>query len=214
MTVGPDHVEPDHLMGPPAVPRVTALRHGGRASVEVWLDGGPWRSLHEDVVVRTGLAVGVALDRERARAVARERRRAAAMQSALGALRYRDHSAAGLRRRLEERGVTQSVSEDTVERLTAVGLVDDVRAAQARAALLAAREWGDDGIRADLAARGFPDEVSGEAIAGLEAEHERVTWIVARRGATAATARALARKGFSDGALDDLIASLGDSAIA
>lgn len=196
------------------MPRVTALRHQGRGIVEVWLDGRPWRRLHEDVVVGAGLRPGTALDRERAAAVARERRRAAAMASAVRALRHRDHSAASLRRRLAERAVSSPVAAETVGRLERLGAVDDTRAARARAAALAEREWGDAGIRADLEQRGFPGDVVAACLADLEPEGVRLARALERRGVSLATARTLARKGFAEDALADVVASLGDGAIA
>src|SRR5436189_1674 len=46
---------------------VTALRARPNGRVAVDLDGGPWRTLPAEPVVRAGLAVGLELDRERAR---------------------------------------------------------------------------------------------------------------------------------------------------
>lgn len=200
--------------GAPA-PRVTALRHRGgmSASVEVWLDGQPWRRLREDVVVRAGLLVGVRLDRERAVTVARERRRAAAMAVAVRALDVRDHSSASLRRRLSERGVSAAVGNETVERLEQAGALDDRRAATVRAAALADRGWGDAGIRADLDARGFVDDVAATALAALEPERDRAERLLDRHGRTPETLRRLARRGFADDLVEDLIASLGNGAI-
>lgn len=196
------------------MPRVTALRQGGAASVEVWLDGRPWRRLHEDVVVRAGLLVGVALDRERAVAVVRERRRAQAMGTALRALRARDHSAAALRERLGRHGVAAGMTDETVERLERLGVVNDARAAGIRARQLADRGFGDAAILADLDAHGFDRGAATEAVATVAPEQERLAAVLDRRGRTLATARLLARKGFAEDAIDDLIASLGDSAIA
>lgn len=196
------------------MPRVSALRHGGGTSVEVWLDGHPWRELHEDVVVRAGLTVGVLLDRERAVAVARERRRSRAMVMAVRALRARDHSAASLRERLVVRGTDEAVADETVERLARVGVVDDQRVAALRAETLARRGLGDLAIRADLEARGFEDAIAARAIEGIDPEPERLAALLERHGRSLATVRMLGRKGFAEEALDDLIASLGDSAIA
>ena len=196
------------------MPRVSALRHGNGTSVEVWLDGQPWRLLHEAVVVRAGLSVGVLLDRDRAVAVARERRRSQAMGIAVRALRARDHSAASLRERLVLRGTDAGVAEDTVERLAHVGLVDDARVATLRAEALARRGLGDHAIRADLEARGIGDAVAVSAMQSIAPEPERLAEQLERHGRSLATVRMLARKGFAEDAFEDLIASLGDSAIA
>ena len=58
---------------------ITALRERPRGRVEVDLDGRSWRLVPADAVVRTGLAVGRALDRETARALGRELRRSEAL---------------------------------------------------------------------------------------------------------------------------------------
>lgn len=199
---------------PVTPPRVTALRRGGRATIEVWLDGRPWRRLHEDVVVGAGLVVGAELDRVRARAVARERRRAAALGIAVRALRARDHSAASLRARLGERGVGDATGDEAVERLERAGIVDDRRTAGVRATSLAGRGLGNAAILADLEARGIPDGVAQEAVGALEPETTRAAAVVARHGRTLATARLLARRGFEEDLVHDLIASLDESAIA
>ena len=81
------------------MPVVTALRERPRGRVEIELDGAPWRLVPTDAVVRSGLFVGRALDRETARSLGRELRRAEALTRALRALTARDRS----RRALDER---------------------------------------------------------------------------------------------------------------
>ncbi|MGZ4354554.1 MAG: hypothetical protein ACXVZ4_13515, partial [Gaiellaceae bacterium] len=82
------------------MPVVTALRERPRGRVEVELDGAPWRLVPADAVVRAGLRVGGRLDRETARTLGRELRRAQALGVAVQALRYRDHSRRSLEQRL------------------------------------------------------------------------------------------------------------------
>ena len=53
---------------------VTALHERPRGRVEIQLDGAPWRLVPADAVVRSGLSVGRALDRETARTLGRELR--------------------------------------------------------------------------------------------------------------------------------------------
>jgi SOS response regulatory protein OraA/RecX len=176
---------------------VTALRAQGRGRVAVEVDGAPWRTLPLEPVLRAGLTAGGELDRERARRLRRELRRAEALDVAGRALRRRDLSEAELRDRLERRGVAPAPSEQALETLTRAGVVDDRRVAYERASALARREHGDAAIRWDLARRGVADAIAAEAVAALEPEADRARRIVRARGAGAATARYLARRGFA-----------------
>jgi SOS response regulatory protein OraA/RecX len=154
---------------------VTALRERPRGRVDVELDGAPWRTLPADAVVRTGLLVGRRLDRETARALARERRRSGALARAARVLRHRDLS----RRALAER-LPVAAREAALETLEQSGLVDDGRAAAGRAASLAGRGWGDEAIRFRLEQEGFDGEPLAAALAGLDPEWERAEALRAR----------------------------------
>ena len=72
------------------MPVVTALRSAGPGKVAVELDGGCWRTLPLEAVVRAGLVAGGELDGGRARTLARARRRLAALEIAAAALRRHD----------------------------------------------------------------------------------------------------------------------------
>jgi regulatory protein len=159
-------------------------------------------------VLRAGLAHGLELDRERARLLRRELRRAEALGAALGALRHRDHSRASLAERLERRGVAPAERQEAVDVLARAGLVDDERLAHGRAAALAARGAGDLFVADDLARRGVPADLISAALAGLDPEHERAARLVAQRGLSARTARFLAAKGFRPETLEPLLAEL------
>lgn len=194
-------------------PIVTALRASGRGRVAVDLDGTAWRVLPCEPVLRSGLSVGVALDRERARTLRRALRAHDAERAAFRALRYRDHTAASLERRLARRGHAEAERSVAVERLQRAGLVDDRRFAAERAAALARREAGDAMIHADLAAHGVSGEVAEEAVGGLEPEARRAARIAARRGAGPPTLRRLAARGFAEESIEPLVADLGDGAV-
>lgn len=185
------------------MPVVTALRERrGKRTVDVELDGAPWRALPLDVVVRASLREGLVLDRPRLRELRRELRRAEALGTAVHALRQRDLPRARLEARLAERGVAAEPAAEAVDALARAGYVDDQRFALGRAQALAARSLGDEAIRWDLERQGLPDALAGEAIAALEPEGRRAQRIAASRGATLATARFLARKGFSEDSLE------------
>ena len=185
---------------------VTALRADRPGRVAVELDGARWRTLPLEAVVKARLAQGVVLDRERARALARERRRLLALETALGVLRRRDRSAAELAARLEARGVAPAERERALETLGRAGLVDDERVARGRATLLAERGNGDALIRHDLEQRGLPAEAVEAALSALAPELERAAAVVARRGASVRTARLLAARGFAEEVVAGVVA--------
>ena len=189
-------------------PVVTALRARGAGRVAVELDGRPWRVLPLEAVYAGSLAVGTGLDRVSARALRRELRRLEARDVAVRALRDRDHTAASLERRLADRGTAPAVRRETVAAAQRAGLVDDRRFAAGRAALLASRGAGDLLIGDDLEHHGVPAAAIHAAVAGLEPESARAAAIVEARGASPRTARYLAAKGFSEAALESLIAEL------
>lgn len=180
------------------MPSVTALR-ARRGRVDVEVDGSAWRTLPLDVVGRTGLGVGVELDRPRLRLVRRELRRAEALAVAARALRSRDLSARALEDRLA-RDAAPAARQEAVAVLTRSGLVDDRKVAETRAAAMAARGYGDAAIRHDLRRRGLEPEETAAAIELLAPEADRAADVVARRGRGAKTARYLASRGFGEDA--------------
>lgn len=180
---------------------VTALRAAGRERVAIELDGGPWRTLPLEAVVRAGIVSGSELDRPTARALRRELRRLDALGRAARSLRTRDLPARELARRLERGGVAPAHRAEALDALQRAGLVDDRRFARARAAALAARGYGDAAIAWELERRGVEAALARDAVSTLEPEAERARAVVAARGASAATARLLARRGFSEDAV-------------
>ena len=186
------------------MPVITALRERPRDRVEVELDGVPWRLVPAEAVVRTGLSVGRALDREAARTLGRELRRTEALGVAMRALRYRDQSRRRLEERLSRRGMRTEAQEDALAALEQAGLVDDGRVASARAEALAARGYGDAAIRFKLEGEGLAAELIAEALAGLEPEAVRAGKLLDRRGRGPASVRWLASRGFDAGTLEDL----------
>jgi SOS response regulatory protein OraA/RecX len=184
------------------VPKVTRLRDNGRGRVAVELDGAPWRTLPVDVVARSGLVEGRALDRPAVRLLRQELRRAEALAVAGRALRRRDLSERGIAERLARASVAPALVEEALAVLARAGLVDDARVARSRAENLAERGYGDAAIRHDLRGQGVAPDVIQEALAGLEAEADRAQRLVERRGTGLSTARYLASKGFGEEALE------------
>jgi len=189
---------------------VTALHERPRGRVEIQLDGAPWRLVPADAVVRSGLSVGRALDRETARTLGRELRRAQALAHAARALRPRDRSRRALDERLANAGIRADAREEALGTLERVGLVDDARVAAQRAEALAERGYGDAAIRHDLEREGLAGELVEEALAGLEPERERVRPLVERRGADARTARWLAGRGFEAATIEEALGLFAD----
>jgi SOS response regulatory protein OraA/RecX len=183
---------------------VTALRERPHGRVEIELDGASWRLVPADAVVRAGLSVGRALDRDTARTLGRELRRSAALGVALRALRYGDYSRTRLEARLAGRGTRAATREDALAALEQAGLVDDARVAAGRASALASRGFGDAAIRLKLEAEGLGPEPVEEALAGLEAEPERARRLLSEQRGGVKTLRRLAARGFDPATLEEL----------
>jgi SOS response regulatory protein OraA/RecX len=137
-----------------------------------------------------------------------------AVEAALRALRHRDRSAAQIERHLVEvRGIDRDACAEALATLVRTGLVDDERFAESRAAVLAERGAGDAFIRHDLAAAGVDAALIDTTLDGLESEKTRVDRIVARRGASAKTARYLSAKGFAADVVLAVVARCDDDAL-
>lgn len=186
---------------------ISALRERPRGRVDVELDGRAWRTLPADAVVRTGLAVGRALDRDTARELARELRRARALSRALRTLSAGDRSRGELDARLADAGIPEAARQDALEALERGGLVDDGRAAAARASTLARRGYGNRAIRVDLERRRLSAEAVASALDSLDAEHERAAAFLARAADRSAALRRLAARGFDREVLEELAQS-------
>jgi regulatory protein len=185
---------------------VTRVHDAGKGRVAVELDGAPWRVLPVDAVARSGLGVGVAVDRPRARRVRSELRRSEALAVATRSLRHRNHSRHSLSERLARSHVDAAASDEALTTLERLGFLDDERSARARATALADRDAGDLLIRADLEQRGFLQADVAAAIEALDPEATRVERIIERRGASARTLRRLVARGFASEALERLVA--------
>jgi regulatory protein len=97
--------------------------------------------------------------------------RQAARAVALRLLAGREMSAARLRDRLGTRGFAVDVIDDTVERLTAAGILDDRRAAQAAArTLVAVRQRGRHRVGRELEQMGFGRDLARETTESIFGE--------------------------------------------
>jgi SOS response regulatory protein OraA/RecX len=193
-------------------PTVTGLRERKRGRVAIELDGRPWRVLPAQAVVRAGLAVGRRLDRQTARELAREVRRARALAQATRTLATSARSRRELEQRLARAGHSIAAREDALAALDRAELVDDARLADSRAELLARRGYGDAAIRADLRRRLIEPEAAAEAITALEPEDIRVRRVLAGQEITPALLRRLASRGFSRDTLNEVASAFAQEA--
>jgi SOS response regulatory protein OraA/RecX len=136
-----------------------------------------------------------------------------ALDVATKALARRDFSKCGLRERLERAGIDPAEAERVLARLCGEGIVNEARFAENRAHALAQRGKGDVAIRFDLESQGLPGELIESALAKLEPERVRAERIIASRGASPATARLLASRGFDGDVLEAVIASSPQAAL-
>ena len=124
------------------------------------------------------------------------------VELAARALQHRDRSRRELDDRLARAGVDETERAEVLDTLERVGYVDDARFAATRAGSLAARGYGDEAIRHDLAEHGVGGDAAEAAIGGLEPEVDRAQALAERLGRSAKTARQLARKGFCEESLE------------
>ncbi len=187
--------------------RLTALRRVERGRVALDVNGAPWRTVPDVVVVRARLALGLDLDRPLLREIRRELRRAEALERAGRTLARRDVSEADLRARLERGGVAPATVDETADTLRRAGALDDERFARGRAQALSERGWGNTAIVARLEAEGAPSEAAREALTELPPEPERAQKLV--EGSTPRKAASLlARRGFDHETAESVLPAL------
>jgi SOS response regulatory protein OraA/RecX len=132
--------------------------------------------------------------------------RKTALDAAAQALVRRDRSEAGVLEALRRKGVAEEEAVEAVETLRRLGAVDDERFAEAGAASLAERGYGNAAIAFRLEREGVSRELAERVVSALEPETERARQLMARRGATAKTARWLASRGFAPDSVEAAIA--------
>jgi len=99
--------------------------------VLVELDGEHWRTIPLGVAARSGLTIGLELDRERLRTLRRELRRGDAVAAGTQALARYDRSEQGLRDILKRKGIGEREREEAIAALRRHGALDDKRFAEA-----------------------------------------------------------------------------------
>ena len=181
-----------------SVPVVTALRERPRDRIEIDLDGASWRLVPADAVVRAGLSVGRALDRETARALGRELRRLGGARRRATRASHGDYSRGRLDARLASRGARPDGPGRRAPGARAGGArrrcAGRRRAGRRRSpAVATATRRSVSRSRAT----GSTTSSSGEALAGLEPEAERARRLLAAGGGRGRRSiRRLAARGF------------------
>ena len=188
------------------MPQLTEIRRARPGHVELELDGRPWRTVPDDVVVRCRLHAGIELDRERLRELRRELRRAEALLTAGRVLARRDVSTRRLGEQLARAHVSREAADGTIDRLAELGVLDDRRLAARRASTLAARGWGDAAILVHLEGEGIGEEQAREAVGALAPEVERAAALASREPNVRRAGAFLVRRGFSDESVEHALA--------
>lgn len=186
------------------MPEITGLREVSTNDVLVELDGAPWRKIPLTAAARSGLSLGMRLEREDLRLLGRELRRAEALRRATRMLARRPLSRALLEDRLEKKGVAPVAREEALEALEQATYLDDHSYALERAASLAERGYGDAAARYILEQERVASELIEEAIASLEPELERAQAIARTIPDRKRLLGRLARRGFSAETIGDL----------
>lgn len=149
---------------PPGV--VTAIEPDPRraASVRVSTSAGVVYTIPADRIDALGLAPGMALDEPRAASLAAAADEEAALRAGLSALGRRSFARADLLRRLRRRGHPEGAAEFALERLDAMGLLDDLRYARTYVETRAERGRGPLRLKRDLLALGVQGSVIEAAL--------------------------------------------------
>lgn len=134
-----------------------------------------------------------------------------AVDLAARALTRRDRSEADVRRILVRKGVSEAEADEALDRLRALGVLDDARFAFSRAVALAKRGYGDASIAFRLAEDGVARELVEAAISALAPEGERAIALASRRDASGKTARWLGGRGFSPDSVEAAVAGIAES---
>ena len=125
---------------------------------------------------------------------------------ALATLGARARSTADLRRYLKTKDFTDEQIDPTIEKLSALGLLDDLEYARtfARSRMNPSRGLGPRRVAADLARKGVPRHIAEQALRELEAERAERNEELEARGETPASAveEAAAKKLRSLGGLE------------
>lgn len=165
-------------------PRISAIeaqeRRGNRRSI--FVDGRFALGVDESVVSDLGLRVGQQIGEDELQRIVRAEQVTKAKESALRLLDFRPRSRAEISRRLARAGFGEDVVVETLERLEALGLIDDGQFARSWVAhRLAGKGMGTARIKWELRRKGVPNEAVDEALSTIDDETERRSALEAAR---------------------------------
>ena len=138
-------------------------------STRVLVNGRPAWTVPADVITALALVVGTPLRGEVVERLDRAADEEGAFRAALRALERRSHGERELGIKLERKGHTREAIALAVERLRALGLLDDAAFARAYIASKSERGRGPIRLRHDLAMLGVRREITEQALAELAA---------------------------------------------
>ena len=155
--------------------KITELKpqQRNRTRISVFLDDHYAFSLDQELVIKLGLHAGLEIDAARLARIAKEAERKKAMDASFNLLSYRARSNREIETRLKRKGVSEDAIRETAQRLTELGLLDDVKFAEAfaRDRLEFARK-GKRVIYAELRRKGVPKPVVEQVLARVGDETE------------------------------------------
>ena len=139
--------------------------------VSVYLDGEFAFGIHEDLVVKHSLQVGVTLTPEGVRELERDEQYVDAKQAALDYLAYKPRTEEEVRRKLRQEDVPSPVIEDVIARLYELEYLDDEAYAHDYAHnRFSSKKYGPVRIRRELTERGVDRRLADAAVDELFAE--------------------------------------------
>lgn len=149
------------------LPAITALEPDPRrpGTLRVEIDGARFGAVPQEVAAAVGLTAGLAVDDELRRRLAAAADEEAAYRTALRSLERRAFARHDLGRRLRRKGHPGGAVDGALERLSALGLLDDVAYAANYVETRAARGRGPSRLAADLMAMGVERAIVDRAIA-------------------------------------------------
>jgi regulatory protein len=163
--------------------RITALKpqQRNRNRVSVFLDDRYAFGLDRELVIKLGLHAGLEIDAARLAQIAKEAERKKAMDASFNLLSYRARSRREIETRLKRKGISETAISETAQRLAELGLLDDVKFAEAfaRDRLEFARK-GKRVIYAELRRKGVPKSVVEQVLARASDETEAAGAVLAK----------------------------------
>jgi regulatory protein len=148
-------------------PRITALEFDPRrpGTVRLEVDGARFGAVPQELVASEGLAVGQAIGLELHQVLSGAADVEAAYRTALRALELRSFARGDLGRRLQRKGHLRPAVEVALDRVAALGLLDDEAFARSYVQTRAARGRGPSRLVRDLMAMGVQRALIDRAIA-------------------------------------------------